>query len=376
MHRIAYAAAVFAAVLFGTASIPATASPLTSIDVGGGSLGALVSPDGNQLYVSVDVQDANNQSIEGYVAFIDTESNTVISRVPVGVLPTRVATDPSGGRLYVPNNSSGTITVINAKETSVTATINVGGNPTYASFVPGLSRLLVTTGSSGELIAVDTRSNTVTNRVKLGGHVWGLSLTSDSRFALVTNIELNRLDVIDTRTLTVVAQVPTGIEPTRPILTPNGRLALISNYGESSVTVVDTRSFQVVRTIAVGNAPTPPVISPSGRWAWITNADDDTVMRIDLTKVRGTSNPVGRTVGAGDEPWALLLNASGSTLYVANRMSAGVTVICSKAGTPTRTLDTTNPNRWLTAGPAIYTGGMGNVIDVISAAPLKRERCR
>jgi YVTN family beta-propeller protein len=376
MHRISYVAVMFAAVLFGTASIPVAAAASTTIDVGGGSLGALVSPDGEQLYVPVDVHNESNQSIQGHVAFIDTETNTVTTRVPVGVLPTRITSDPGGSRLYVPNNSSGTITVINAKEASVTATINVGGNPTYATFVPGLSRLLVTSGSSGELIAVDTRSNSVSHRVKLGGYAWGLSLTSDSRFALVTNIELNRLDVIDTRTLNLVAQVPTGIEPARPVLTPNGHLALISNYGESSVTVVDTRSFQMVRTIAVGNAPTPPVISPSGRWAWITNADDDTVMRIDLTKVRGTSNPVSRTVEAGEEPWALLLNASGSTLYVANRMSAGLTVICSKAGIPTRTLGTSNPNRWLTAGPAIYAGGTGPVIDVVSAAPLKRDRCR
>jgi hypothetical protein len=71
----------------------------------------------------------------------------------------------------------------------------------------------------------------------------------------------------------------------------------------------------------------------------------------------------------------LLLNATGSTLYVANRQSADVSVVCTKNGRTRAPLVTANPNRWLAAGKAIYTGGAARTVDVFTAARLSSQRC-
>jgi YVTN family beta-propeller protein len=358
-----------------SAALASPSNPIAQVDVGGGSFTGLVSADGDTLFIPVDVRKSDNESIEGHVAFIDADSNTVQAKVNVGVGPVRIAPDARGGRIYVTNALSGTVSVINVTNQRATATIDVGGEPTYAAFVPGRSRLLVGTGSTGQVAVVDTRSNSVTDRIDLGGDVNTLVLSNDGRFAYATNTTANRLDVINTQSLRVVAQVPTGLGPNRVVSSPNGRLLLVSNYDADTVTVIDGRSFEVIREISVGSNPLPAVIAPNGAWAWVASAATDSALKIDLKGIRSSANPVTRRSATGEEPWMLLLNATGTTLYVANRQSPNVSVVCTKNGRTRAPLVTTNPNRWLTAGKAIYTGGAATTVDVFAAARLSSQRC-
>jgi len=365
--------------LFPITSAPvATAAsnePIAQIDVGGGSFTGFVSTSGETVYVPVDVRDSADESTAGYVAVIDASANIVETRIPVGVGPIRITPDARGGRLYVTNAISGTVSVVNVAAQRVAATIDVGGVPIYSAFVPGQSRLLVATGPTSQVAVIDTRSNTVVDRLDLGGDVDTIVLSNDGRFAYATNASLNRVDVIDAQTLEVIAQVPTGAGPNRVVATPNGRLLLVSNFDAETVTVIDGRNFEVIRKISVGSNPLPAVIAPNGVWAWVASAATDTVVKIDLTGIRSKANPISRQAATGDEPWMLLLNATGSTLYVANRKSTDLTVVCTKNGRTRTPLATSNPNRWITAGQAIYTGGASPVVDVLEAAPLKRQRC-
>lgn len=356
-------------------AIAAPNKPIATIDVGGGSFTGTVSADGETVFVPVDMRNATNDSVEGHVAFIDANTNTVKAKIGVGIGPIRITPDTSGGRLYVTNALSGNVSVINVANKRVSATIDVGGQPIYSAFIPGRSRLLVGTGPTGQVAVIDTRSNTVIDRLDLGGNVNSIVLSKNGRFAYATNSTLNRLDVIDTKSLQVVAQVPTGAAPNRVVASPNGRLLLISNWEGGSVTVIDGRTFTVLREVSVGGRPLPAVIAPSGTAAWVASADADTATQITLTGIRTNANPVARTVATGDEPWMLLLNATGSTLYVANRQSAGLTVICTKNGRTPTPLNTSHPNRWIAGGMAIYAGGAAAVVDVLQAAPLKRQRC-
>lgn len=377
LRTVSVSIACFGLIATHSASIASAApnEPIAQIDVGGGSFTGVVSTDGDSLFVPVDVRNSDNESVVGHVAFIDADSNTVKAKVGVGVGPIRITTDTRGGRLYVTNTLSGSVSVINVATQRVTATIEVGGQPVYSAYVPGSSRLLVATGPTGQVAVVDTRSNTVVNRLDLGGNVATLVLSNNGRFAYATNSTLNRLDVIDTASLQVVAQVPTGAGPNRVVASPNNRILLVSNFGEDTVSVIDGRSFAMLRQIKVGGRPLPAVIAPTGKWAWVASADSDIALKINLTGIRTNDNPVTETVATGDEPWMLLLNATGSTIYVANRQSAGLTVICTKDGRTPTPLKTSNPNRWVTGGVAIYAGGASPIVDVVPAAPLKNQRC-
>ena len=69
-------------------------------------------PDGRRLYVSV-FNDPDRSINE--VAVLDTQTNSVITTVPVGTRPYALAVKPDGSEIYVPNHDSGTVSVIDAR---------------------------------------------------------------------------------------------------------------------------------------------------------------------------------------------------------------------------------------------------------------------
>jgi len=96
-----------------------------------------VSPDNRYVYVPYETQlgAEGNYRAPGFVAVIDTTTNTIVSRIPVGNRPTGIAVSPNGRQLYVVNeyepvvhgpgqeSSYGTVSVIDTSSRTVTATI-------------------------------------------------------------------------------------------------------------------------------------------------------------------------------------------------------------------------------------------------------------
>ena len=60
------------------------------------------------------------------VSVIDTDTNTIVATIPVGINPLGVTITPDGTRVYVTNQGSNTVSVIDAATNTVIATIPVG----------------------------------------------------------------------------------------------------------------------------------------------------------------------------------------------------------------------------------------------------------
>ena len=69
------------------------------------------------------------------VSVIDTATNTVVTNISVGNNPRRLAVDPTGTSVYVPqSSSSGSVTVINTATNVVTGTISTGAGSIAIAF--------------------------------------------------------------------------------------------------------------------------------------------------------------------------------------------------------------------------------------------------
>ena len=184
-----------------------------------------VTPDGGRVYVA--------NSFSDTVSVIDTRTNTVVDTdpttdgvnpIPVGDAPTGVAAAPDGSRVYVTNRLDDTVSVINA------ATNSVVGLP-----------------------------------IAVGRDPWGVAVTPDGGRVYVANRASNTVSVIETRTNTVVDTDPTtdGVNPirvgSRPFgvaVTPYGSRVYVANALSNSVSVIDARTDQVVGDpIQVGDSP-------------------------------------------------------------------------------------------------------------------------
>jgi len=70
------------------------------------------------------------------VAVIDTTTNTIVAKVPVGTQPGGLAVTPDGAFVYVGNRASDNVSVINTSTNTVIATVPVGKRPIGVAITP------------------------------------------------------------------------------------------------------------------------------------------------------------------------------------------------------------------------------------------------
>ncbi|MFQ5526348.1 MAG: beta-propeller fold lactonase family protein [Thermoanaerobaculia bacterium] len=180
----------------------------------------------------------------------------------------------TGGRAFVANIGSGTVTVIDIERGEKLKDIATGD------------------GAEGIDIAPD------------GGEVW------------VTNRAADTLSVIDPDTLEIVETVPCPGFPIRVRLTPDGSRVLVSAARSGEVVVFDratreelARSQLDLSTVEgyeerlfgdrFGDSPVPVglVVSPDGRTAWVAATQADTVVSVSTVDLEVTG-----LLQAGREP--------------------------------------------------------------------------
>jgi YVTN family beta-propeller protein len=303
-----------------------TASPtvLATIPVGVNPSGVAVSPDGSRLYVA-------NQS-DGTVSVIDTATNTVVGEpIPVVVAPYAVAVSPDGSRVYVTSlyvGPGGTVSVIDtATNTTLGDPIDVGGSYHFGVAVsPDGSRVYVTNGVDNTVSVIDTATNTVVgDPIPVGSSPVAVAVSPDGSRVYVANQFDNTVSVIDTATNTVVGDpIPVGLEPSGVAVSPDGSRVYVANQTGNTVSVIDTATNTVVGDpIPVGDLPHAVAVSSDGSRVYVTNFFGATVSVIDTA----TNTVVGDPIPVGTHPLGVAVSPDGSRLYVANQSDGTVSVI-------------------------------------------------
>ena len=113
----------------------------------------------------------------------------------------------------------------------------------------------------------------------------------------------------------------------------DGRLLYVVCEHSDQLLVLNAREGRVLRRIRVGHVPRTVAVSPDGLQVFVTNSWDDTVSVIDAATIDAPSinaptiDAVSRTIATGFEPYGVVVDRTGKTLYVANRIGNDVSVI-------------------------------------------------
>lgn len=263
----------------------ATNEVLTAVPVAHNPGGLAVDPSGSRVYVASDAT--------GTVSVIDTSSNAVVT-IPVGSGVRRVATNPSGTRVYA---TGSTLSVIDTTTNKVVASIPFGLPwATDVAVHPSGARLYVGLGTAF-ISLVDTATNAVVDTVRLGNRPQGMALNKLGTRVYVTNTpNSSTVSVLDAVTNAVVATVPVGTFPVDVAVNPSGTRAYVTNHDSGTISVIDTIKNMVVATVKVGAAPQGVTVHPSGTRVYVANAGRGTVSVIDTTtnRVVATIRPCPR----------------------------------------------------------------------------------
>jgi DNA-binding beta-propeller fold protein YncE len=274
---------------------------------GGPPFGAVVSPDGKSLYISIGANSGN-------VLVVDTTQSTypVTNTVIVGPYPAGLALSPDGKEIYVANEGflpagiEGSISVIDTAALTST-TINCNGSPLLVAFTQsGNQADVLNSVGTGFVQFIDTASGAVSPKVGVAGQVLlpgGLTSytnTTTGAGELYISSYWNWVTVCDSTTgavikkILVVPSVSSEIILGQPAITRNGKYLYvpysqddIANSQGTEVAMVNLGTGKIVGTpITVGKNPVWAQISPDGKTLYVANFAilfGGTVSVIDIT---------------------------------------------------------------------------------------------
>ncbi len=259
---------------------------VTTIPVGSEVFGGAVSPDGGTIYVAGGLT----------VSVIDAATNSVTKTIALHSTASDMALSPDGSKLYItsatvtlpsPSNPNPTFTLLAVIDTSTGTIVATPATDNFFIFhvlvSPDESKAYLAEGDRVEVL--DTRTNTVTATIMNVKGATASAITPDGSKLYVTgNSTFGIVSVISTATNTVTGTIPVGNDPLGIGITPDGSKVYVANEGSdtgTTVSVIATATDTVSATISGFAAPQDVAISPSSTFAYVNNKEADTVSVID-----------------------------------------------------------------------------------------------
>jgi YVTN family beta-propeller protein len=198
-----------------------TNTQVASIPVSGDPFRVRLSPDGHSLFVT-----GNADSL----FTIDVQSRQVTGRLGIGLDANGLAIERTGSRLYVSNQSDGTVSEVDLTTNTVARTLTVGGHPQELVLSPG-GTLLFVADETGSIQVWSLRDGSKRGDIAVPGGAFAMAVSPDWRQLYVTSAQGGAVYLLDWKTGAVLKTVTTGGTPRRIAFAANGAMAVVANEG-------------------------------------------------------------------------------------------------------------------------------------------------
>ena len=204
----------------------------------------------------------------GQAITIETAGSTISSALTVGRGPVYGVITADNNRVFIMNQTDGTVSVINTQTNALDTPVNtipVGSNPVWADLASGLNELVVVNQGNGTT----------------PGSLSVINIPLCTASTLPSNPNCNASNPIDATTFgQVLATVPLGINPFMVTVLADNTRAYVANAGNPNLpcssTGVAVPGISTTCTISVVNLATNTVtatIPINGHPAWIASSN-------------------------------------------------------------------------------------------------------
>ncbi len=251
--------------------------------------------------------------------------------LPLGDFPLNIAVSSTAKYMAVTNNGQSiqSIQLIDPRSEKVLHNVIIPKSWYGLKFSADEKYLYASGGNDNMII----KYAVVNNRLQLNdtiilGKRWpvpispaGIDIDDAAKVMYVVTKENNSLYVINLAKKTIIQQLELGKEAYACTLSPDKKVLYISLWGGDKVLLYDTRQRQLNGEIAVGDNPNELLLNKSGSHLYVANANDNSVSVID-TKGRRVIEVLNAALypdaPAGSTSNGLALSADEKVLYVAN----------------------------------------------------------
>jgi len=283
---------------------------------------------------------------ENAVSVINTDNNTVVTKIPVGPSPEAVCVSPNGSRVYIANSQSTSFSVIDATNNTVIATVPTGVSPVGMATSPDGSKLYVCNDS--QVSVFNTANNTLITNIPLHAYPIYIAISPDGTRAYVTNNYDNGVYVVNTIGNAVITFIKAGDVTYGVVVSPDGSRVYAANAYSNDISVISTVTNTIIGTIKVGIGAYGLTLNSDGSRLYVTNSgvnETGVLAPGSVTVINTADNSTIATIPTGGltYPLGLSLTADDSKLYVANDYIAGNEGTVTVINTATNTVTTAIP---------------------------------
>ena len=362
-----------AALAAATAAAPAVAldaaDPYVYVPNRGSADVAVIDSRTDRLVVRIPVGNVPHQVAISDVAGKLVASNTAddtISIVDLGTLatttlkldhePEHMELSPDGDLLAVGNIGAGTVSLVSLAEEREVARVGGLFDPHNLTFSPDGARLFVANLGASHVSVIDVASAAIIDEIKIaeppalaaiegvGAEFQGIinvTATPDGRLGFAAYGEANELAVIDLRTRALKKMVPLGELPWRAYSTADGRFMLVPNNGDRTLSVISTDTLEVVATLPAAEDVTGVNTGWFETTAFALSRAGRKAVVYDLEAMARVGE-----IGLPGTPETGVTTPDGTKLYVALSDTDQVAVIDVRARELIRTIDGVGEEPW------------------------------
>jgi DNA-binding beta-propeller fold protein YncE len=263
---------------------PLTGTVTGEVPLGSVPAGMKLSPDGSLLFIPCL---STNELV-----VVDTGSNLVKTRVPVGQRPDSVLYAPDLEAVIVSNRYSSFLSVVDVSNLQGGANITLPGNGGPMAMIPGESMLLVADSGKSQLYLVNLKNRTVEKTIPALPDISAIKALKNSDGGLeiwVASRSNEQVSVIDLKG-TVLKTLTVGKKPVDMVVYDNQLFVLSAGNARFDVIDLGSRQLKPEIPLLADSFPSGVVAVPSEQRAYITTAGstDFIVFNLALGQVEKT----------------------------------------------------------------------------------------
>lgn len=260
------------------------------------------------------------------VSVINSTTESIIARLPVGIEPVALLYDPANTFVYVANNGSGTISVLSSlPNPDNVATVVDGPHPHFEAFDPANNFVYVTNLGPNGMVSVisSTSSPTLVTQINVGIGSASIAFDPANQMMYVDNPASSSVSAINS-TNAVVATLGVGAGPTALAFDSANNRMYVTEVGPNNVTGISA-SNTIASVTHVGTTPVAMAFDPINSCMYVGNAGSGTESIVDCPGTPG----LAATVVDGPHPHKDLFVGANNDVYVGNDNSTIVSVLNS-----------------------------------------------
>jgi YVTN family beta-propeller protein len=269
------------------------------------------------------------------VAVIDTRTDRLVARLPVGRVPHQVVVSDVAGKLVASNTADDTISLVDLS-TLKTRTLELDDEPEHMALAPDGALLAIGNIAAGTVSLVSLEQETELARVTGLFDPHNLTFSPDGALLYVANLGANHVSVIDVASAEIIDEIPVGrpaaVAATEGIgaefqgiinvtATPDGRLGFAAHGEAGELAVIDLRTRAVKKSVPLGELPWRAYATADGRFMLVPNNGDRMLSVISTATLEVVATlPAAEDVTGVNTGWfettALVLSRAGRKAVV------------------------------------------------------------